>query len=102
MAAKRKLAPPNYTQIPNRILDFQARLKDAPLRVILCICRETFGYHRKSAALSVSQIAKKTGLSRNHACKAARELCSCGYAGRKRHKRTFLYFVDLKRSQFPS
>lgn len=100
--AKRKLAPPNYTQIPNRILDFQHRFKNPHLRVILCVCRETFGFHRKTANLSISQISKKTGLSRATACRAINSLCSFGYLSRRQHKRSYLYFIDLKRTSLPS
>lgn len=47
---------PNHTQIPNVILDMVIpRLPEAEARVLLYICRRTFGFHKKVDRISVSQ-----------------------------------------------
>lgn len=56
---------PNYTQIPNVVLDdLMPLMEEAELRVTLAISRRTFGFHRESAKLSLSELQKMTGLSR--------------------------------------
>src|SRR3972149_3352570 len=60
--------PPNYTQTPNAIFelmaDESAHLTDAELRVLLAITRQTFGWHRQRDKISLSQLMKLTGMSR--------------------------------------
>ncbi|MCA0354690.1 MAG: replication protein [Chloroflexi bacterium] len=58
------IAPPNYTQTPNEILDLLCEMSEAEMRVTLAICRETFGWHRPTAKLSISDLELLTGLSR--------------------------------------
>jgi hypothetical protein len=54
----------NYTQIPNIILDSIHQMKEAEVKVILFICRQTLGFHRQSYRLSLKTIREKTGLSK--------------------------------------
>ena len=54
---------PNFTQLPNSILDSMFEFTDAELRVVLAICRQTFGWHRESHRMSISFMEKATGLS---------------------------------------
>jgi phage replication O-like protein O len=56
--------PPNYTQIPNAILDLMADMSDAELRVVLAIARQTFGWHKKRDKISLSQLRVLTGMSK--------------------------------------
>lgn len=59
--------PPEYTQTPNRLFDeLLPQLGYAELKVLLCLFRATFGWHRPKATLSIKQIAKATGLSAHH------------------------------------
>ena len=47
---------PNSTQIPNIILDFVLpRVPEAEARVLLYICRRTFGFHKQEDNISFSQ-----------------------------------------------
>jgi phage replication O-like protein O len=59
----------NYTQIPNNLFDeWIPKLKEAELRVLLVIMRQTFGWQNKSwDFISLSQLMKKTGM-RKAAC----------------------------------
>ncbi len=55
---------PNYTQIPNVIFDYwMEKLTPAEFKVLLCICRKTFGWHKSRDKISLKQIMDMTGLS---------------------------------------
>jgi len=57
---------PSYTRLPNDIIEAMPSLGNAELRVLLAIARKTVGYQKECDRISVSQIAKMTGLtSRN-------------------------------------
>lgn len=58
------LKPPNYTQIPNAILDLMPDMEESELRIVLVIARQTFGWHRESDQISVKQLMAKTGMAR--------------------------------------
>lgn len=57
---------PNYTQIPNAMLDVDMRdMPESELKVTLAILRKIVGYHKdKPEAISYSQLEELTGLSR--------------------------------------
>lgn len=72
--------PPEYTQTPNRLFDeLLPQLGYAELKVLLCLFRATFGWHRPKATLSIKQIAKATGLSAHHAWDAGDSLEKRGF-----------------------
>jgi phage replication O-like protein O len=57
---------PNTTQIPNEVFDsLMSHLSGGELKVLLYICRRTFGFQKESDRISLSQISKgiitKTG-----------------------------------------
>lgn len=59
--------PPEYTMTPNKFFDeLLPELGYAELKVLLCIFRQTFGWHRPTVKMSVRKIAKATGLSAHH------------------------------------
>jgi phage replication O-like protein O len=78
---------PKYTQIPDEIMDLLLPiLSGAELKVLLYICRRTFGFKKDSDAISLSQIANGitkrngevldsgTGLSKRHVQRAIKRL----------------------------
>lgn len=66
---------PNTTQIPNVIFDYWMNvLGNAEFKVLLCICRKTFGWRKKVDRISKRQISELTGLSKDVVRKAVREL----------------------------
>src|ERR1700687_3746421 len=68
---------PNYTQIPNELLDdWLPLLGQAELKVLLVIMRKTFGWHKIRDRISLTQLEKITGLERRHVCKAVKKLQS--------------------------
>lgn len=64
MSEPSRIVPPNYTQIPNVVLDSMSEMSDSEFRVVLAVARQTFGWHRERDKISVSQLQKLTGLSR--------------------------------------
>lgn len=59
-----KIQAPNYTQIPNVIMDYWGSvLTPAEFKVLIFICRKTFGFQKKSDKISLSQIMKANKLS---------------------------------------
>ena len=66
---------PNYTQVPNIIADeLMAKMSLAQFKCIHLIIRETMGYHRREAHISINHFIEKTGLSKQGIVNAQREL----------------------------
>ena len=60
------LEAPNYTQVPNVIFDeWMAILSPTEFKVLLCLCRKTFGWHKSSDTVSKRQLMKFTGMTKN-------------------------------------
>lgn len=56
---------PCYTQFPNEILDeWMPKLSPSEFKIISKIIRQTFGWKKESDNISLSQIIKSTGISR--------------------------------------
>jgi len=69
------LTSPNYTQIPNEIFDdYMDKLTGAELKVLLKICRNTFGWQKEIDKISISQIEKSTGLGKTIIISAVKKL----------------------------
>jgi phage replication O-like protein O len=78
---------PNTTQIPNEVFDtLMSKLSGGELKVLLYICRRTFGFRKDSDSISLTQISKGittkagrvldqgTGLSKRQVQRALRVL----------------------------
>jgi phage replication O-like protein O len=78
---------PNTTQIPNEVFDtLMSKLSGGELKVLLYICRRTFGFRKDSDSISLTQIAhgittkagrvldQGTGLSKRQVQRALRAL----------------------------
>jgi phage replication O-like protein O len=67
---------PNFTQIPNDILDnYMYQVSGAKLKVLLKICRNTFGWNDKPKdKISLTQLQESTGLCRQSTIDAIKEL----------------------------
>ncbi len=52
-----------YTQIPNSLFITMKDMDECELKVVLLICRYTFGYHRDEVRLSLRRIAREIGMS---------------------------------------
>lgn len=68
------VAPPNYTQIPNEFLDRMDEFTPAEFKVLMALCRETFGWHKRDTVISLGQLEKVTGLARTTVSQALTSL----------------------------
>lgn len=97
---------PNFTQVPNLLLEEHMRvMKEAELRVVLAIARKTFGWHKKSDILSLSQLMELTGLSRQGVINGLDDGIERGIITRKKSGQSYSYSLvvnevdDLPTSQ---
>jgi phage replication O-like protein O len=65
-----------YTRIANELLEAIIRYKfsSRQLNIVLCLIRKTYGYGKKSDALSCWQISIMTGINRSHVSRTIEEL----------------------------
>jgi hypothetical protein len=82
----------SYTKVPNRILDSMAELKPAPFKLAMALCRLTYGFHRETVEISLSDLVLMTGLSRQGIVNAAPMIAHLFTytAGRGRQKNTWI------------
>lgn len=60
-----RLLIPNTTQVPNVLLDrLMPALKSTSLRVVLAVVRFTYGFQKQADKISLTQLQRITGLSR--------------------------------------
>lgn len=52
-----------YTQVPNSLFQVMAEMDECELKVVLYICRYTFGYHRDEVKISTRNLAKAIKMS---------------------------------------
>ncbi len=84
---------PNYTQTPNVVYDALPLMAEAEMRVTLTICRETFGWHQRSAKLSLTDLEQLTGLSRQGVLNGIEAGMERGLIGRSAEGNGFVYFI---------
>lgn len=70
--------PHGYTQISNEVLEalVQVNLYPYETRVLLFIIRKTYGWHKKSDLIPLSQIVSGTGIAKSNASRALSSLIS--------------------------
>ena len=57
---------PNYTQIPNIVIDtHMANLSGSAIKILMAVCRKTIGWHKDTDRISYSQLRSLTGISSN-------------------------------------
>ena len=65
------ISAPNFTQIPNVIFDYWLPiLTPLEFKVLLVLCRKTFGWHKTQETIGIRPLAKYAGISVNSAQKA--------------------------------
>jgi phage replication O-like protein O len=75
---------PNHTQTPNELFDEHMKeMSGAELKVILAICRKTFGWHKDRDQISTSQMMELTGLSNRAVIDAIKKLMGRGLIARR-------------------
>jgi len=66
---------PNFTPVPNVVFDTMMReIASGSLRVLLAICRYTYGWGKPSDRISLGQLAEMTGMNRSNVHRAVKQL----------------------------
>ena len=58
-----KFEKQTYTQVPNSLFIEMKNMNECELKVVMLICRYTFGYHREEVKLSTRRIADEIGMN---------------------------------------
>ena len=66
-----KFEKQTYTQTPNSLFVMMKEMDECELKVVLLICRYTFGYHRDEVKLSTRRIAEEIGMNTANVQKGA-------------------------------
>ena len=68
----------NFTQVPNEILEALARTSLSPneSKIIFLVIRKTYGWHKRTDWIALSQIAKGTGIAKSNVCRTLKSLVS--------------------------
>lgn len=91
-----KIPKPNYTQIPNVILDHMADMTNAEFRVITAIARKTFGWQKTTDMISLSQLCELTGLSRQGVIDGTAKAIANGWVEKVECGNSFEYSLLVK------
>lgn len=74
-----KILVPNYTQVPNVVIDDLAlKLSDSAFKIYVVLIRKTKGWDQKKDAIALSQFCEITGKSRPTVIKCLDELINLG------------------------
>ena len=68
----KQIKEPNYTQLPNAVLEAMSEMGNAEFKVVMAICRLTFGYHVKTTRAKLQKLQDMTGLSKQSVISGAK------------------------------
>lgn len=100
MADQRGFEKPNHTQTPNTFFDVSLpEIKSlVELKIVLAVIRQTFGWQKDADRISLSQLQRLTGLSRESVSIGIQLALDHGYVERKPVRNGFLYNLKLVRN----
>lgn len=87
---------PNYTQIPNVLIDNMFEMTHTEFKTAMFICRQTFGFHRQSHKMSISYIERGTGLSHETVVNNLQTLGAKGILSKLEAGQSFSYALDIE------
>lgn len=88
---------PNYTQIPNALLDeHMPNMSPAEFKIVAAIARQTFGWQRSSVQLSIPQLEKMTGMSRQTVSNALQDAIERGVVTRVSNGQWYIYALKIQ------
>ena len=93
---------PNYTQTPNVIFATAPEMGEAELRVTLHVIRKTFGWHKLSDEISLTQFEDGTGLSRQSVINGIAQALKRGTVKRRKHGLSFRYSAIVHEVDYPT
>lgn len=94
---RRGFEKPNHTQTPNSFFDVTLpTIKTlAELKVVLAVIRQTFGWHKDADQISLSQLQKLTGMTRETVSIGINSAIGHGLLDRHPFKHSFLYSLRV-------
>lgn len=97
MAEHKGFAIPEHTQTPNSFFDVTLpQIKSiGELKVLLAVMRQTFGWRKFTDTISMSQLVKITGLTRQGVANGLKLALAHGYIERTPHGQSFTYGLRL-------
>lgn len=93
---------PNYTQTPNLLLD--EHLPDmghAETKVVLVVVRKTMGWHKRADVISLTQLEKLTGLSRQGVLNGIEDAIERGVLQREKAGSSYAYSLVVNEVDYP-
>jgi hypothetical protein len=98
---KTRILPPEYTAVPNPILDNLAIFSHGQLCVLMVISRNTFGWNKAEKALPITAFEAATGLSRPTIISALQSLVDDGWVSRTLDGQTGVYSLIVGDQEKP-
>ncbi len=93
---------PNYTQAPNVFFDQHLKeMGEAEYKVVACVIRHTFGYHRDRAPMSLSFFEATTGLTRQAVIDGINAARQRGVLGRSKTGNSYEYWLVVNEIDYP-
>ncbi len=89
---------PNCTQCPNEILDrLLPIISPSQFKLVMAIVRKTYGWHKKSDDISLTQLERMTGMSRQTVIDASAPLRASGFIviGRSGRRGVLNYSLNI-------
>ena len=76
MTGKELQLEDNYTQVPNEVLEAlaMAQLSTNEFRITIFIIRKTYGWHKQTDWIALSQIVEGTGIAKPNVCRTLNSL----------------------------
>lgn len=98
---KQKIEAPNYTQIPNVLVDeYMKTLNGSEYKIIIAIARKTFGWHKEYDRISYSQISEITGISSKETInKALKILLEKNYIIAIKNNQSISYAINITENE---
>lgn len=91
---------PNHTQTPNELFDEHMKdMSGSELKVVLAVCRKTFGWHKEHDRISLTQLMETTGLSRPAVITGIKKAMARGVLARRKIDSGFEYGLILTGSK---
>ena len=82
-----------WTQTPNFIYDLMPEMKEAEIKVVMLIVRQTIGWQRESVSLSVSDFKRMTGLAQASVVSGIKAALDHGILERTGDKNSYTYKI---------
>jgi hypothetical protein len=94
---------PNYTQAPNTFFDHHIKeMSEAEMKVVACVIRHTFGFHRERYRMSLSFFEEHTGLTRQGVIDGLADAMRRGVLDRAEVGNSYEYWLLVNEIDYPN